>query len=287
MPLDSHFVRRCQSLHRAAQRRWGQRLLGRKTPLRLAGGTQVTGHHDYSAGDDFRYIDWHIAARHDELLSRRFQGSEDQYVHLILDCSASMRVGQGRKQALGVELAAALAYLALANMDRVTVSAIAENLLAATPAVRGGRRAGELFRTLSALPEGGATNLATSVAAFVTNRPPGMAVLISDFFDPVGYRPAIDALRRRHFQPFLIQVYDPGEAQPTLRGRTTLADIESGARLRRRVLPEDLQNYRRAYAAYIDGLRGYCRRYKIPLARFACEEPWEACVDRLIRAAGA
>ena len=61
--FDADFLKRCESLHLAARRTWGQRMLGRRVELRLAGGTEVTGYTDYTTGHDFRYIDWNRCAR--------------------------------------------------------------------------------------------------------------------------------------------------------------------------------------------------------------------------------
>jgi uncharacterized protein (DUF58 family) len=159
MPLDAQFQRRCAGLHRQAQRAWGRQFLGRRRRLRVAGGTEATGTTDYTTGDELRYVDWNRCARHDELVTRQFMGTEDHWVYFLLDCSRSMALGVdtggspvsiaaassdrelksnrprrpvdtgeppvSTKFELARQLAAALGYLALANQDRVSVTAFA------------------------------------------------------------------------------------------------------------------------------------------------------------------
>ena len=67
-----------------------------------------------TAGDDLRYLDWNIYARHGDLLLKRFQEEQDLHVYLMLDCSRSMSFGTPPKFDLARHLVAALAYIALA-----------------------------------------------------------------------------------------------------------------------------------------------------------------------------
>ena len=47
-------------------------------------------------GDDLRYLDWNIYARHGDLLLKRFQEEEDLHVYFLLDCSRSMGLASRR-----------------------------------------------------------------------------------------------------------------------------------------------------------------------------------------------
>ena len=197
--FDNRFRERCQYLDEAARRSWGNRFLGRRLDQRWAGGSEFVGHSDYTSGDDFRYIDWQICARHDELVTRQYRGSEDRIVYILLDCSASMDLGSPRKFDVARQLAAALAYIGLANMDRVSVFAISNRILAQSPTIRGKRHCGRLFRFLDGLTvDSTGVDLASAAESFVQNRPRrGTTVVLSDFFDRSGFEPAIDLLAKR------------------------------------------------------------------------------------------
>jgi hypothetical protein len=56
----------------------------------------------------------------------------------------------------------------------------------------------------------------------------GLAVLVSDLYDPAGFERGINALRYKKFEPFVLHVVDPREARPELRGDVRVYDCETG-----------------------------------------------------------
>ena len=285
--FDSNFRKRCDYLDQAARRSWGTRFLGRRLDKRWAGGSEFVGHSDYTSGDDFRYVDWHICARDDELLTRQYRGSEDRVVDLVLDCSYGMGLGDPRKFDVARHLAAALGYMALAIWDQVGIVAVSDRIVAELPPVRGRSRLPRLFRFLDGLDVDVApVNLSAAVESFVRNRPHrGTTVVISDLFDPSGFESAIDLLAIRGFQPYLLQVVDDAEADPTYSGSVTLVDIGRD-RSRRTYLEEiDLVNYRRVFREFSMACRRYCAQRSIGIIQTRTGTPFQESVLRMIRTA--
>ena len=116
-----------------------------------AGAIEFADHREYTPGDDFRYLDWNLFARHDELLLKRFQEEEDLHVYILLDSSRSMAFGTPPKFDYARQVAAALAYIALADLDRVSVIAFAGDILADFPLTRGKARILSLLKFLERL----------------------------------------------------------------------------------------------------------------------------------------
>ena len=77
----------------------------------MGAGIEFSDHCEYNSGDDLRYLDWNIYARHGDLLLKRFQEEQDLHVYLMLDCSRSMSFGTPSKFDLARHLVAALSYL--------------------------------------------------------------------------------------------------------------------------------------------------------------------------------
>ena len=95
MPLFSpDHLNRFERLSLYAERFGGSPLLAGGEKKLPGGGTEVTGHRDYSPGDDFHAIDWTLCARRDELYVKLFEGQADRDVHILLDCSPSMGLGR-------------------------------------------------------------------------------------------------------------------------------------------------------------------------------------------------
>ncbi len=285
--FDHEFRLHCEYLDQTARRSWGSRFLGRRPDRRWAGGSEFVGHSDYTCGDDFRLIDWPLCARHDELLTRQYRGSEDRAVHLLVDCSPGMRLGAPIKFDVARRLAGMLGYLALANSDRVGVVAIADRLVAQLPLVRGRRHAFRLYRFLDELPTvAEPVQLKRAAEQFTRDRPQrGIVVVISDLFDPAGFEAAIDVLARRGFSPYVLQVIDEREADPRLAAGVTLVDVGTG-RARRTYLEDiDLVQYRRVFHEFSASCRGYCARRSIGILQTTTGTPVQQSVLRVIRTA--
>lgn len=283
--FDAQFRQRCEYLDQAARRSWGNRFLGRRLDRRWAGGSEFVGHSDYTSGDDLRYVDWQICARHDELVTRQFRGSEDRIVYILLDVSPGMSLGQPRKFDAARQLAGALGYMALAALDRVGLAAVSNRVVAEVPPARGRNRIPQLLRFLEGLElDAAAVNLQTAVESFVQHRPHrGITVVISDLFDPAGFEAAIDLLARRGFQPFLLQVVDASEAEPQFAGSVKLTDVGTG-RSRGTYLEElDLQNYRQVFREFSAGCRRYCARRSMGITQTQSATPFQESVLRMIR----
>jgi uncharacterized protein (DUF58 family) len=283
--FDAQFLKRCAYLDETARRSWGNRLLGRKLDRRWAGGSEFVGHTDYTSGDDFRYVDWHLCARLDELRTRQYRGSEDRTVNLLVDCSLGMKLGQPAKFDAARRLAGALAYMGLANLDRVGVIGFADSLVSESTPVRGLSRLASLLQFLDELEiQPCAANLNTVCETFVRDRPRrGLTILISDLFAPAGFEKAVDCLVQRGFQPYLLQVVDDREADPDFLGGVELVDV-FGQGSRTVYLEEiDRINYRRVYEEFSQGCRRYCARRSIGIMQTRTSIPVEESINRMIR----
>ena len=282
--LDAQFQQRYEGLHRQAQRAWGRQFLGRRRRLRVAGGTEATGVHDYTSGDDLRYVDWARCARHDELVAQQFMGTEDHTVHFLLDGSASMGLGDGQKFELARQLTGALGYLALANHDRVWAGVYADGLVAQLPSARGRKSIPALFEFLQQqFPSGAATRLEHAVSQFTSGRSQrGIVVLLSDMFDAGRFDRALDTLRLQGYEPLLIHVLDPREAQPVVAGKVRLEAVEGDARLSEYVSSEDRALFQQAFEEECRRVRGYFHRYGLGVVPVQAGDALTHCLRRIV-----
>ena len=80
--FDSEFLKKLEYLSLVSKRVFRGQLLAQRRTLQLGGGVEFADHRDYSHGDDFRYLDWNVFARHGNLLVKRFQEEEEQRLAL-------------------------------------------------------------------------------------------------------------------------------------------------------------------------------------------------------------
>src|SRR5919201_3966219 len=232
MPLfDSDFLKKLEYLSLVSKRIFRGSLLAQRRTMQLGGGIEFADHREYTPGDDFRYLDWNLYARLDELLLKRFQEEEDLHVYLLLDCSRSMGFGTPPKFDFARQVTAALAYIALADLDRVAVVAFAADIVADFPLTRGKGRILALLKFLEEQrAQGTDTGLARVVSGFVhRGQRRGLAIVVSDLYDPNGFERGLDLLRHRRYEPQVMQIYDRQEAEPhNMLGDLELYDVETG-----------------------------------------------------------
>lgn len=286
--FDSGFLQKLEYLSLVSRRVFRGQLLAQRRTTQLGGGIEFADHRAYSPGDDFRHLDWNVFARLDELLLKRFQEEEDLHVYILLDASRSMAFGQPAKFDQARQVAAALAYIALADLDRVAVVAFASDILDELPLTRGKARILSLLQFLEKLqPDGEVTDLARVAAGFVRrSQRRGLVLVVSDLFDPSGFARGLDLLRHNRYEPHVIQVHDPAEANPELKGDLELVDVETGTTRKVTVTERNLQQYRRLFAAHQNAVRDYCRAHGLGCTQSPTTVPFDELVLRMMRISG-
>ena len=257
--------------------------------MQLGGGIEFADHREYTPGDDFRYLDWNVFARHNELLLKRFQEEEDLHVYVFLDCSRSMSRGTPPKFDYARQVAAALAYIALADLDRVAIVAFADGITSDFPLTRGKGRILGLLNFLENLATTGTeTSLARAAEAFVhRSQRRGLAVVISDLFDPEGYTRGLDVLRHHRYEPHVVQVYDTLDAHPKLKGDLELWDVETESIEKLTITERNIKQYEQIFTDFLQSIEQYCNTYGIAGIRTTTELPFDEMILRMMRSAGA
>ena len=285
--FDETFLKKLEYLHIVSKKLFSGRSMAERKSKRTGSGIEFADHREYAPGDDFRYIDWSILGRMDRVLLRLFEEEEDLHIYLLLDISDSVRMGKPSKLHYGMQIAAALAYIGLANLDRVSIITLADGLRDRLPPARGKGRIFKVFEFLRNISPGGHTELATALRTFVhQNKRRGLAILISDFYDPAGYQAAINVLRYNRFEPFMIQLYDAAEARPRLKGDLQLVDCETGDIREITISAKMLETYAREHERYCNELAEFCISKQVPLIRADTREPFDDLVLNIFRRGG-
>jgi uncharacterized protein (DUF58 family) len=289
MPLfQPDFLTRLEYLSIVSKRVFRGTLLAQRRALQLGSGIEFSEHREYAAGDDFRYLDWNVYARHGDLLLKRFQEEQDLHVYLLLDCSRSMGFRDGPKFDLARRLVAALAYIALADLDRICVLSFAGGVIDEFPLTRGKARILPLMRFLEGQHvTGDDTNLTHAVQGLLhRSRRSGMAVVVSDLFDEQGFQPALDQLRYRRFDMHVLQLHDPQEADPAVLGDVELVDIETESIRKVTVNERNLRTYKQLFQNYQLAVREYCRNGGVGCTQSPASVPFDQLILRMMREAG-
>src|SRR6478609_5830803 len=157
--FDAEFMRKLERLSLISRKLKAGVMKGERRSTKRGQSVEFADYRNYTPGDDLRRLDWNAYARMERLFIKLFQEEEDITVHVLLDASKSMdwgdpasitvsapvasvsegapavggviaQAGAGRDQNKLVyarRTAAALGYVALANLDRLNVTAFSSS----------------------------------------------------------------------------------------------------------------------------------------------------------------
>ncbi len=239
---------------------------------------------EYTPGDDVRTIDWNVTARMGAPYVKKYVEERDLTLLLLVDASGSQRFGSRflLKRDYAAELAAVLAFSAVANHDRVGAVLFTDRIEAYIAPGRGPDHALRIVRDVLAVrPSGVGTDLAAALrfAQRVLRRRSIVAVL-SDF-RAEGYERPLGILRRRH-DVVAVQLYDPHERSVPDAGLVALLDPETGERVV--VDLGDVGTRRRLAAAPLEAAREAFRRTRVDALALSIAEPYERPLQGFFKA---
>lgn len=285
--FDEEFQRKLEYLALVSRRVFSGAMKAERRTKKTGTGVEFADHRDYAPGDDFRYLDWRAYGRYNKLLLRLFEEEEDLSIYFIVDCSWSMGFGKGEKLKYAKKLCAALAYVGLANLDRVAIVAAGDEIISRMESTRNKRRIFRIFQFLRRVDIEGMTDLGTAMRTFVAqHKRRGLAVILSDLYDPAGFERGINVLRYNKFEPFVLHILDPNDASPDLKGDLRLYDCETGEEREVTVTKRVLERYAGAYEDYLKRVERFCVSRQVSYFRADITVPFDELILRVFRKGG-
>jgi uncharacterized protein (DUF58 family) len=281
--FNNEFMKKLEYLATVARRLYRQKVRPRRRK-RIGTGLEFADRRGYEHGDDIRYVDWNFFARMERLLVRLFEEEQEMMVYFLLDSSESMMVGSPPKFDYARRALAALAYLGLANFDRVSVWPFSNGVHSYLAPKKGKAQVFAVTEFLNGLRAGGATDFDASCASFVSKAGrPGLAVVLSDFFAPMGYEQGLKTLFHNKFDLFLLSVYDHRDAAPDYLSDVRLLESETG-RYRNLTVNSGLRAaYAREFAVYQKEIEAFAVRHNAGWLAAPTSLPFEEIVLKVLR----
>ncbi len=259
--LDPQFMARLDQLDVMSRKLLAGKMKGERRSKRRGQSVEFADYRNYVIGDDLRFIDWNIYGRLDRLFLKLFLEEEDLSLYILIDVSKSCDYGDPHKATYYKKVAAALGYIGLVNYNRVSISAMADGIVAETGAMRGRRRVSQMIDFVSKLEPAGGSNMAEACKRFaLAHRQKGVCVVISDFFDKGGYENGLRYVAGGKFDLFCVQTLSPQEIDPDLQGDLKLRDMEDDDLAEVSITQPLLKQYKANLNAYCLALKDYVTR---------------------------
>lgn len=284
--FNEAFLRRMERLSLQVQQTLrGRPAIGEHLSRRQLPATIFSDHRPYSAGDDYRYVDWNAYAHQEQVFVKLGEIDQNIRVHVLLDVSRSMDWGEPSKLRSAQLLAGALGYLSLTHHDRLTLQPFGQSALPAFGPTHGKARAIELLRFISNLKADQPTALEQVLTNYAARHEQGgLLILCSDLLAPEGLERGLRALQPPRWQVLVLHIIDPRELQPPVSGSIELEDAETGRRLPLILDNDALAIYKQNVVAWREGIATTCARRGATYAQVLTNWPLERQLVPYLRA---
>ena len=243
---------------------------------------EFADYREYMLGDDIRRIDWNLYSRFEKYFLKLFTDERQMHTQIFLDCSASMSKVDPEKAAYALGTAAALGYLSVHNMDKVSFKLIKGDRAEDPYGTIVGKKS--FFNAISSLENLEFTG-ESDISKAITQCPnvgtnDGLTIIISDFFTELDWKKAVDYLTYKKRQVLLIQIMTPDEIEPAYDGRFDLIDAESedisdAKNMRLRINRSMQLAYEEAMNDFVAEIRSYCTSRGADFISVRTDEPIE------------
>jgi uncharacterized protein (DUF58 family) len=285
--LDPQFLARLEQLELVSRKIFLGRMKGERRSKKKGQSVEFADYRNYVVGDDLRFLDWNLFARLDKLFLRLFMEEEDLHFYVLIDNSLSMDFGNPTKLLYAKQLAAALAFIGLVNMDRVVIEAFNNRLTQSLPAVRGKRSLWRVLDFLQKLAPAGPSDMKEALRTFsIKSSGKGIVVVLSDFMDKGGYEDALRYLVARHMDIYAIQILCQEEIEPEIVGDLKLVDVEDEDVAEITVNAPLLKRYKQNLAAYRAAMHEWCTRRGVMYLFTSNQVPFDKLVLSYLRQRG-
>ncbi|MBI1827739.1 MAG: DUF58 domain-containing protein [Planctomycetes bacterium] len=221
-------------------------------------------HRPYVPGDDIRHIDWRVYAKADRFFIKEYEEETNMRVHLLLDCSASMKYpehdagGRMTKWTYAATIAASLAHLLVLQQDAVGLTLFDTDIRRQLPPSTNRASLTDLAATIEAAAPTDRTDVARVFPQLASRIPRrGMVVILSDLLTNIDS--IIQGLQRFRFgrhDVLVLHVLDQDELEFPFADRTLFEGMEN---IDQQILT-DPQSLRQSYLDALNAFLGRLRR---------------------------
>ena len=284
MFTDPSFIRRLDSLSLLARKVLNGSLQADRKSTRKGTGVTFADYSEYYFGADYRAIDWRVFAKFENLLIKLFEVEEDATIYLMLDCSRSME----SKFLYARQLAAALGYIALNNLDRLAVYGLSDTIV---PLLEKSRGRGSILPFLHSLEAAstfvGDTRFNNACRLFqARHRRRSVVIVISDFLFPDGFDEGLGYLQWHKHDVYCLQVQNGDDTRCSWKGDVELECVETAQRRRVTISQREVMLYEKAVADWNHQLTRSCARRGIGLAATTPVISFDRVIQDILRRGG-
>ena len=224
---------------------------------------EFADYRDYLPGDDVSKIDWNVYARSEKLYQKLYLDERQMHTKIYIDASRSMQHAAPEKAEQAIRMAAAFAYLSIAEMDKVSIYAIhGDRVDEILSGIVGKDAYLSSINQLNEIEFTADASIGNAIRAAKIGMGDGYSILISDFLTDDDYEAAIDRFTEQRRDVLCLQILSREELNPQLRGKMHLFDSEDAGNFFRKKIDKDRVNaYKEALRYVTERIKNYCEAH--------------------------
>ncbi len=282
MLFDSEFLRKLEKIKLVLKRRKVTGFQGKHSSKELGTGLEFSDFRQYLPGDDYRYIDWNLYSRLEQLFLKLFTEEREIMLYILIDNSKSMGFGEPKKLETALKIAGILGYTGLVSYDRVGAGFFSDQLGSELKPGKGKKYVYKLFDFLEHGQETGKTNFNKVLKIFnYKYKKPGTVIIISDLMDKKGYQKGLHYLLGNNWGINLIQIISQEEMEPSLKGDFRLIDSEDGNIKETSINQNIINAYKKKLQDYNQKIEQFSHRYGISYLKMVSTAKFEDLILNL------
>ena len=194
--INEAFLQQLESLQMLVKNNIAGLFGGNHNSKTFGSSSEFADYRDYQPGDDVSKIDWRAYARFDKLYQKLYLDERQMHTRIYIDASRSMDHGDSKKANQALKIAAAIAYISICEMDKVSIYAVRDGVIYDVAIGMRGKDA--FIANISALNDiefYGEVAFSQAILQSTVGMGDGMSVVISDFLTDNDFEQAI------HYMP--------------------------------------------------------------------------------------
>ncbi len=269
--FDTDFFDKLNTLKMSLNMRLSQGMSGIRKSSAKGSSVEFSDFREYMLGDDIRRIDWNAYGRTDKLYIKQFMEEKEGVFQIFIDTSRSMCFGADPKSDMALQIAAALSYIVLNNLDRVYINEMKENSLTKGKGLTGVSAFSHVLRDLERMQFDGKTTLSKTILSRPVYQG-GVSVIISDFFDEKGIEEALKYLVYKKQTVLLIQVLAREEIEANYEGTLNMLDMETNQRVKITMSNMTIKKYKEQLMNLQNHLERHAAKYGARYIKICSDE---------------
>ena len=256
--IDSGLIKKLERLSLNSNLVLDKGFMGARKSSAKGSSVEFSDFREYTEGDDFRKIDWNAYARFEKLFIKLFIEEREASVNIFLDTTKSMDFGDPKKSFIASQIAAAIGYVSILNMDKVSIYTTLNSKLDFLENINGKN----LFRRLLNYIEKIDFKETRDIFNLINKRPfkKGISLIISDLFTD-NFEETIKYLTYMNQNIIVIHTLSKEELKPNFSGDIRFIDSETEEAKDVSLTPETFAAYQNTLDSFLSETKETCSKY--------------------------